>query len=159
MGRTLYLLTAILFLAVPIVMYGGDKKPLTPTAKDKCPVCGMFVHKYPDFIAQIHFNDDIMAFFDGNKDMFKYYFNLNKYAPGRKVEEIASIYVMDYYSLSHIDGTKAYYIIGSDIYGPMGKELISFGKESEAKEFMKDHKGKSLLQFKDITPAILKELE
>jgi nitrous oxide reductase accessory protein NosL len=33
----------------------------------------------------------------------------------------------------------AYYVLGSDIYGPMGRELIPFEKEADAKEFIKDH--------------------
>ena len=44
------------------------------TDKDKCPVCGMFVAKYPGFLAQIQFRDGSIAFFDGPKDFFKYYF-------------------------------------------------------------------------------------
>src|SRR5512136_2018218 len=58
--------------------YSGDRKPTKPTPKDKCPVCGMFVAKYPDFLAQILFKDGSYAIFDGTKDMFKYYYNLIK---------------------------------------------------------------------------------
>ena len=49
--------------------------------------------------------------------------------------------------------------MGSDIYGPMGRELIPFEKETDAREFMKDHKGKSMLRFTDVTPDILKGLD
>jgi nitrous oxide reductase accessory protein NosL len=158
MRRTLHVLIAALFLAAPL-LFGDEKKPASPGKKDKCPVCGMFVYKYPDFLAQIQFNGGHVFFFDGSKDMFRYYFNLKKYAPDRKAEEIASVYVTDYYSLSPVDAREAYYIAGSDVYGPMGKELIPFLKESEAREFMKDHKGMSLLRFKDVSPSVLKELE
>src|SRR5512139_1628637 len=106
--------------------YGGERKPIKPTPKDKCPVCGMFVAKYPDFLAEIIFKDGSTFFFDGTKDMFKYYFNLKKYNPSKKLEDIDSIYVTDYYNLILIDGFKAYYVVGSDVYGPMGRELISF---------------------------------
>jgi nitrous oxide reductase accessory protein NosL len=41
----------------------------------------------------------------------------------------------------------------------MGKELIPFGKEEEAKEFMKDHKGKAILRFKDVTSEVIKDLD
>ena len=54
--------------------------PRSPQA-DKCPVCGMFVAKYPDFVDQIVFKDGTHAFFDGVKDMMKYYFDLPKYNP------------------------------------------------------------------------------
>jgi copper chaperone NosL len=119
----------------------------------------MFVAKYPDFLAEVLWADGSYVFFDGTKDMFKYYFNLKKYSPSRKTSDIKAIYVTDYYNLSLIDGLQATYVLGSDIYGPMGKELIPFGKEEEAKEFMKDHKGQSLLRFKDVTNEVVKSLD
>jgi copper chaperone NosL len=41
-----------------------------PTQKDKCPVCGMFVSKYPDWVATVTFKDSTVLFFDGAKDFF-----------------------------------------------------------------------------------------
>jgi nitrous oxide reductase accessory protein NosL len=148
-----------LSLALFTDVYSGDRKPIKPTPKDKCPVCGMFVAKYPDFLAEILYKDGSSAFFDGTKDMFKYYLNLKKYQPSKKISDIDSIYVTDYYHLTLIDGLSAYYVTGSDIYGPMGRELIPFEKEADAKEFMKDHQGKSVLRFKEITYEIVQGLD
>ena len=142
-----------------MVLWGEGKSPPQPGPGDKCPVCGMFVAKYPDFVARIDFKDGSFAFFDGAKDMFKYYFNLSKYKPKARETDISLIYVTDYYGLSYIDGLKAYYVLGSDVYGPMGRELIPFEKEREAKEFMKDHKGKTLLRFQGVTGSIIKGLD
>jgi copper chaperone NosL len=147
----------VLFAGSPA--WGAERKPVKPAARDKCPVCGMFAAKYPDFVAQVIFQDGSYAVFDGAKDMYKYYFNLKKYAPAKRVEDIASIYVTDYYSLESIDGTKAWYVAGSDVFGPMGKELIPFSKESDARGFMKDHKGTSLLQSKDVSVELIKGLD
>jgi nitrous oxide reductase accessory protein NosL len=148
----------IVFLSAS-TSWGVERKPVKPAARDKCPVCGMFVAKYPDFVAQVIFQDGSYAVFDGAKDMYKYYFNLKKYAPAKRVEDIASIYVTDYYSLELIDGPQAWYVVGSDVYGPMGKELIPFLKESDARGFMKDHKGKSLLRFKDVSVELIGGLD
>ena len=119
----------------------------------------MFVAKYPDWVAEIIFKDGSYAVFDGTKDMFKYYFDMGKYNPSKKQLDIDSIYVTDYYTLTFIDGHKAYYVIGSDVYGPMGREFIPFKKEEDAKGFMKDHKGQKILMFKDITTEVLKTLD
>jgi nitrous oxide reductase accessory protein NosL len=148
----------IIFLAASF-SWAGEKKPIKPSPKDKCPVCGMFVAKYPDFFAEIIYKDGTYAVFDGAKDMFKYFFNLRKYHPSQKTENIDAIYVTDYYNLTLIDGYEATYVIGSDIYGPMGREPIPFAKEADAQEFRKDHKGKSLLRFKEITTEIIKSLD
>ncbi len=51
------------------------------------------------------------------------------------------------------------YVTGSDIYGPMGRELIPFENGSDAREFMKDHKGKSILQFRQITYETVKAID
>lgn len=152
--------SAILIALIAISLaWAAEHKPVKPSPKDKCPVCGMFVAKYPDFVAQVIFQDGSYAVFDGAKDLFKYYLNLKKYAPAKRVEDIASIYVTDYYSLELIDGPQAWYVVGSDVYGPMGKELIPFSKESDARGFMKDHKGKSLLRFKDVSVELIRGLE
>jgi nitrous oxide reductase accessory protein NosL len=130
-----------------------------PLAKDKCPVCGMFVSKYPDWVATITFKDSTSLFFDGAKDFFTCYHNMKKFAPGKNQASIASITVNDYYTLKPVDARQAYFVIGSDVYGPMGKELVPFGKTTDAQAFLKDHKGKMVLRFIDVTPAILKSME
>ncbi len=133
--------------------------PVKPSNRDKCPVCGMFVAKYPDFLARIVFRDGSCAFFDGAKDMFKYYQNMKKYAPLKTMEDIVSIYVTDYYTLEPIDALKAHYVVGSDVTGPMGRELIPFEKEDDAAEFMKDHGGKRRLGFDEVSPELIRSLD
>ena len=152
------LIIAIIFLSVSGSL-ADEVKPATPALGDKCPVCGMFVAKYPDFLAEIVFKDGSHAFFDGVKDMMKYYFDLSKYNPAKNTAEIAAIFVNDYYNLSPTNGLKAYYVFGSDVYGPMGKELVPFKEESDAKEFMKDHAGKSIYKFNDINKHLIKILD
>ena len=159
-NRLLFLVFALALTLTRVTLTdSGEKKPMMPAPKDKCPVCGMFVAKYPDFLAEILFKDGSYALFDGTKDMFKYYFNLKKYNPSKRLEDIDSIYVTDYYNLNLMDGLDSYYVIGSDIYGPMGRELIPFEKEADAREFMKDHKGKSIMKFKEITYETVKGLD
>ena len=138
---------------------GADGRPVTPKATDKCPVCGMFVTKYPDWVAQAIYRDGSYAVFDGAKDLFKYLFNLRTYAPGRTAADIVRLYVTDYYALTPIDGKQAHYVIGSDVLGPMGRELIPFAKDAEAREFLKDHKGKQLLRFGEVTADLVKGLD
>ncbi len=145
-------------LSVSLV-WGGDAVPVKPSPKDKCPVCGMFVAKYPDFLAMISYRDGSRVYFDGTKDMFKYYFNIKTYHPSRTQSDIEAIFVTDYYNLSFTNAYEATYIVGSDIYGPMGRELIPFENEDDAEAFMKDHQGKSLMTFKAVTFSLVKSLD
>lgn len=149
-------LVAVLFISSS---WATDARPLKPRPADKCPVCGMFVAKYPDFSAQICFRDGSTAFFDGAKDMLRYYHDLKRFNPAKQKADIAALYVTNYYSLTPLNGQAAWYVSGSNVYGPMGHELIPFEKKQEAREFMQDHKGKTLLRFRDVTPALLKALK
>jgi copper chaperone NosL len=129
-------------------------RPVTPSAADKCAVCGMFVAKYSGWIAEIIFRDGSAAFFDGPKDLFTCYFNITKYLPQKSRGEIAAMYVTSYYSGAFIDAAEAFYVLGSDINGPMGKELIPCASLAEAGEFMKDHKGEKILAFKQLSARL-----
>lgn len=154
--------TLLFFLLLSTYAMASDTKDAAeakkPASDDKCPVCGMFVAKYPNWIAHIEYKDDTSVYFDGVKDMMKYLFDIKKYHPNKDKADISAVKVTDYYNVFLFNGHEAYYVIGSDISGPMGAELIPFKKESEAKEFMSDHKGKKILKFKDITPEVLEKL-
>lgn len=149
----------LIFFISGSVAFGEERTPIKPSPKDKCPVCGMFVGKYPDWASAIRFWDGATVFFDGAKDMFKYYFNLKKYNPSKKQTDMEALQVTDYYSLTPTNGFEAFYVIGSDVFGPMGRELIPFAKEDDAKEFMKDHKGQIILRFKEVTDEKIKGLD
>ena len=146
--------------AVAIYLYNPilaqDKnKMIKVNENEKCPVCGMFVSKYPKWVATIKINTKDSHYFDGVKDMMKFYFNPNKYSHNHSKEDISKMLVTDYYSLNAINAKKAYYVIGSNIYGPMGEELIPFKSKKEANDFLEDHYGKKVLSFNEITESIL----
>jgi copper chaperone NosL len=156
----LIVLTTMVYLGLAgNAVWGAEITPGKLSPRDKCPVCGMFVAKYPDFVAQITLQDGTTVFFDGVKDMLKYYFDIAQYNPGKTKADIAAIFVTDYYKMKSIDGFQAWYVAGSDVYGPMGRELIPFQDEAAAKEFQADHKGKEIFKLKDITPELVKSLD
>ncbi|MDD5373159.1 MAG: nitrous oxide reductase accessory protein NosL [Sulfurimonas sp.] len=131
--------------------YTQNSTDFIKVSKDeKCPVCGMFVYKYPKWAAQIFYKDKHLSF-DGAKDMMKYYFEHK--------DGISKMLVSDYYSQKAIDAAKAYFVIGSDIYGPMGHELIPFKNESEAKTFSLDHKGVKVLKFEEVKQKEVQKLD
>ncbi|WP_126446057.1 nitrous oxide reductase accessory protein NosL [Sulfuricystis multivorans] len=127
-----------------------DRLP-KPGPKDTCPVCGMLVSKYPHWVATIVYKDGHTHFFDGAKDMFKFWFDPPKYAPNHSRAMIAQMVVTDYYNLQSIDAQKAFYVIGSDVLGPMGHEFVPLASQADAEEFLKEHKGKRILRFDQIT--------
>lgn len=127
---------------------------IEPTKKDRCPVCGMFVSRYPDWLAQIVFRDGSYAVFDGAKDMFRCYFDMKSFAPGKSRDAVQAIFVTDYYTLELIDAERAWYVVGGDVYGPMGKELIPFRERADAKGFLKDHRAERVIAFTQARDAL-----
>lgn len=158
-GRFMRYAAILLILVLSLTSVCFATEPVKPSGTDKCPVCGMFVAKAPDFLAEIVFKDGSCAIFDGPKDMFKYYLNLPRYNASKKQEDVKAVYVTDYYAIKWIDGLQAVYVVGSDVMGPMGKELIPFGKQEDTDEFMADHNGKTRLLFNEVTLDLLKSLD
>lgn len=126
---------------------------------DRCPVCGMFVYKYPKWVAQIVFKDGSSHFYDGAKDMFKHYFDVSKYTPGKKSSDVTHMYVTDYYEVELIEAKTAFYVLGSNILGPMGHELLPFKDQESAQEFLEDHRGKSIVRFQQVTLPLVMSLD
>ena len=130
----------------------------TPVQKDeRCAVCGMFVVKYPAWLARIKRADGTVRSFDGVKDMMVYYFDPTRFGDPAGPDK-AEIRVKDYYNLRWIDGRKAFYVVGSDVYGPMGHEFIPFALREAAEAFSKDHHGKKILTFDAITPQQVEKM-
>ena len=148
-------LAACLMLSFTIPGFCQSSVP--PGKEDKCPVCGMFVYKYPDWSCQVQFKDEI-HYFDGVKDMFKFIFNLKQYVPGKSREDVTAIFVTEYYNLEPMPAERAWFVSGSDTYGPMGQELIPFAKKEDAETFLKDHKGKAILSFDQVTRQVIEML-
>lgn len=141
-----------------LAIYLWDKKnpleqlpKISVTKEEKCPVCGMYLHYYPNWVARITYSKKEIYSFDGIKDMLKFYFNNEK--------GIKSIWVQDYYTLKTLDAKKAFYVIGSDVLGPMGNELIAFATLKSAKNFSLEHKGKKVLPFDKLTEKMVRSIE
>lgn len=155
--RRISIATAFTTIALIDQSLAGSIPP--PSRSDKCPVCGMFVAKYRDWLAVVRFADGATIYFDGMKDLMNFHFSPSSYLKGRSRETIREVVATDYYSLNQINALKAFYVIGSDVLGPMGKELIPFASRKDAEEFMKDHRGKKIIRFDEITPQLMKSLQ
>ncbi|WP_456323989.1 nitrous oxide reductase accessory protein NosL [Hydrogenimonas sp.] len=131
--------------------------------QDKCPVCGMFVYKHPRWAAFIYYEKNKkMAHlaFDGVKDMMKFYLDPNRWGDyGDIKNHIVKMVVRDYYTLKPILAKKAWYVVGSDVLGPMGNELIPFATKEAAENFMRDHHGKKIVRFDEIDESLIESLD
>jgi nitrous oxide reductase accessory protein NosL len=125
--------------------------PQPPTDKDRCGICGMYVHKYPNWVATIVLENGSQIFFDGAKDFFRYFLSVEEF--GEKDGEFAALFVTDYYRVKFIDAKTAHFVVGSDVMGPMGAELVPLASREDAETFASDHGGGRILAFDEVTPA------
>ncbi len=152
------LLGAALLVLAPLAWAGGAAFP-NPGHRDLCPVCGMVVSKYPAWTATVVYQDGHAHHFDGAKDLFKYLFDVPRYARGHRAGDIARIGVTEYYELKRIDARQAWYVIGSDVMGPMGHELVPLASQADAEEFLRDHQGRRILRFDEVKKTLPEKLD
>lgn len=146
-------------LLLPTVAATGKTQSQKPTDEDKCPVCGMFVMPHSQWLAEIVFEDGTAAFFDGSKDLFRYLLGRDRYLPAKHGLEIEAIFVTSYYELEMTAAEEAFYVVGSDVLGPMGPELVPHRSRGAAEEFLRDHRGDKIYRFEQVNAELLEELQ
>ena len=145
--------------AIPMTTAGKDLSvPLVPGEKERCPVCGMFVSPYPEWVGQVRHDDGTTVFFDGSKDLFKYLLSLDRYAPVKDRRNVVSVFVTNYYDGEVIAARTALFVVGSNVMGPTGHELVPHRSYVAAEDFTRDHDGRRILRFDEVSEAILHEL-
>ena len=111
----------------------------------RCPVCGMYPARSPDWAAQVIFANGDAQFFDSPLSLFMYLGDVARYSPGRSADEIVAHYVTDVPSRSWVDARSAFYVTGSTAKGPMrAGNLPAFASQDAARQFAAQRGGKVL---------------
>ena len=167
-ARRVFTFIFVLLMAVTLgCAASGDKKagsrqvaapqPMDIPENVSCGKCGMYPAKYPRWQSQIIFKDGSMTPFDGCKCMFNFLFAVDEYDKMHSREDVSVAWVKDFNSGKWINAEEAYYIVGSDMLGPMGKELIPFADQGEAMKFHQEQGG-DMMNYAEISPGVLKNL-
>ncbi len=124
----------------------------------RCPVCGMFPARSPQWAAQLIFENGDTQFFDSPLSMFAFLQNVGRYAAGRERAQVARLYVTNAKSGEWLNAQAAVYVDGSNALGPMrAGNLPAFATTEDAQRFA-DHRGGVLLNFDEVTPQMLDRL-
>lgn len=135
----------------------------------RCPVCGMFPARSPDWAAQIIFEDGDAHFFDSPLSLFMYLQDMARYGSGRQPQQIVAQYVTDAGrppasaddegpSSRWIDARSAFYVHGSSATGPMrAGNLPAFASRDAAQAFAA-RRGGVVLAFADIDAPLIASL-
>jgi copper chaperone NosL len=126
-----------------------------PGKKDRCPVCGMFVHKYPKWMAGFVFVNGRKYFHCSPKCMLHNLNHIFKYQPGQNREKLALIWVTEYYTTKKMDAHDLLFVVGTNLVGPMGLDLIPVKGRKAANNLKQDYEGDLILTLAQITPKII----
>jgi nitrous oxide reductase accessory protein NosL len=120
----------------------------------------MKVAKYPDWVAKIELANGKKLFFVSPKSMMEFYHQPGKwYDIGVKSEsDFKEILVTDYSTKRPIKAKGAFFIYGSNVTSPAGDDLVTFNSYAAAEEFSKKHNGKRILNFREVSPALIRLL-
>jgi copper chaperone NosL len=156
--RALLALLAALMLGQPLLSSAADLAPQYVQRSTRCPVCGMYPYRTPQWTAQIVFNDQSASSFDSPVDLFRFLGNMVLFDKQHKPADIGAIYVADYNTKGWTDAKKAFFVLGSSARGPMNDpNLPAFATRDAADAFVKAQGGK-VLAFGEVTREVIKGL-
>lgn len=160
---------------------GGDNdvpQPVTLTTEDACDVCGMIIPNHPGPSAEIFYENQTPtghadpAHFCSTWEAFQYDFERQEEGWTRQVFYVTDYSTVDYdlfedggttFISKHVqagdfvDATTVTFVVGSEVKGAMGADLVGFSKRADAEQFKRDHGGK-LAAFEDVTEATIAQL-
>jgi copper chaperone NosL len=134
----------------------------------KCPVCGMVIGgtegqgasvTFKDgHVAGFHgvaaavFKDGHVVGFEGARCLFIYNSVPQNYDVD--VKNIARQFVTDFTTKKLVDLSKAFLVLGSNVKGPMGYELIPFSSKEDAAKFAAENEGKWIVQLHEVARSV-----
>ncbi|MFO0663794.1 MAG: nitrous oxide reductase accessory protein NosL [Polyangiaceae bacterium] len=112
----------------------------------RCDRCGMLI------VPESAFRTELLMPDTGGKTSFDTVKCALKKRATRKVR--TTVRVQEYYSRTWTDGENVVFVVGSDVLGPMGKDLVPVAP-AQADKFVHDHGGDKTLKLGDISEAVL----
>jgi len=138
-------------------MAASDVQPMVIQPGVTCGKCGMYPANYPRWQSQIIFTDGSMTPFDGCKCLFNFMFSMEQYDKSHSAQDVKAVFVKDFNTGKWLKASEAHFVVGSDMMGPMGKELIPFADQAASMKFNNEHGG-SMMNYAEITPEVMKSL-
>jgi copper chaperone NosL len=115
----------------------------------RCANCGMSVEANSPWRAGLTL-DGQARIYDSPKCMFS---QLRTTAT-----RATEVWVSEYYSHAARPASSMSYVLGSDVLGPMGADVVPIEDRSRAERFLADHHGNRILAFDEVTREIAEGL-
>jgi nitrous oxide reductase accessory protein NosL len=117
----------------------------------------MKLYKYPKWAAKIELKSGEEIYFISPKSMFEFYFRPGKWPEFNihSESDFKNIYVTDYATTKTVKAKGAFYVYGSSVTSPAGDDLVPFDSYKAAEEFSKQHNGKRVFGFREISRGLI----
>ncbi|WP_324170750.1 nitrous oxide reductase accessory protein NosL [Sulfurimonas sp.] len=130
------------------------------TRESDCLVRHIKVYKEPKWVSKIELVNGKVLFFSSPKSMIEFYHQPGKWFDvGVKSEsDFKDILVTDFSTLKPINAKGAFFVYGANVISPAGDDLPAFATYASAEKYFKEHNGKRIMHFKDISDALIRLL-
>lgn len=146
-----WLFAACLGLSMLASCQGGDPHASAQPAGARCANCGMRVPANDTWRASLTIAGGEALSFDAPKCMFRV-------LRGERGQGARDPRVIEYYSSEPRPASSLFYVIGSDLQSPMGRDLVPIDGRERAERFLRDHHGDRVLSFDEVTAAVVETL-
>jgi copper chaperone NosL len=137
----------ILMVLAMMTLFTGGCQPKA----ERCSKCGMLVADHPRWIAGVVDASGRPQKFCSPRCMFAW-------LRGDRGVGAHDPWITEYYSQKRMPIEQVFFVMGSDVIGPMGKALVPVEERSAAERFQQDHHGTRILKADEVTSALLKEI-
>jgi nitrous oxide reductase accessory protein NosL len=114
--------------------------------RTRCALCGMNVSATSRWRAGARAEDGATLAFDTPKCLFRY---RDQRGPVRDA------WVIEYYAQERRGVERLFYVLGSDVEGPMGRDLVPIEGRENAERFSRDHHGQRVLAYDEVTREVV----
>lgn len=130
---------------------GGDDEASAQraSASGRCALCGMRVSRGAAFASGAREASGGEVVFDSVKCMFRW---LGQHSDAREP------WTTEHLSRTERPARDLFYVMGTDIEGPMGADLVPVDTREHAEQIRTSHHGTQILAFGEVTSGVLDEL-
>jgi len=130
-------------------------EPRKIEAHKECPLCGMIPARYPEFHCQVIFENGDYEAFDSAAELLVYLL-----FPERteiQPPKVRAVFFRDHQSGAWIEAEATFFVVGSDVLGPMGIEFLAADSREKAEEIMKTENGQRIVSYREIDRSFMLE--
>lgn len=129
-----------------------------PTADDRCAMCAMRVADNPGWAGAVELHSGATYYGCSVRCTLATAMHSEKFL-GVPTTQIRRVRVPDYlHKDKSVDADAAWFVVDSDVRGPMGLTLVPASSERDANTIVERHKGR-ILRRADVTDAVLFDLK